>query len=732
MKKSLGFLILAGLLTACGGGGGGSSASGVAPNPGGATTQATQAQVTIIRPAAQSQARSAKFIPSTAQSIRVHVLSVNGATPDYNFFSDAIILLSTLNPACTTLANGGLSCTVKVKVPQSPGVVLQISAYNSTDGLGTPVATLTTAPIDTTQPNPVISASLGGIPASLVVSSPVITAPADGAKHSLSFNVTALDSSGNVIVGANYPTPITVSVTGDQNGALALGTPSIAGPGTPVTLTYDASKTLASATINLAINAAGSSPVTASVQMNPLIYSPPNLNTLFQAGASTSVTVSEAHYSGAFTLAGNGSNFTATCIPAGCTPATAGGTVSITIAPTLYGSGIFTVTDSYHTAASIPFVVTGQTGGGITVSNYKIIQYTPSSLPGAQLYGIAAGSDGKTLWYTDAANSAIGSIDTTTCSISTQQCGVVNEIPVKNSSVWAVTAGPDGNMYVSTSPKGSMGGFTQVVSSVSGCASAGSCAINFLAAYTTTARPSEMARDSSGTIYALDVASGAENLFRFGANPVAPISDGFASSTTANYGMIAAGPGPAPVLSAAARRAYRRPQLTGIALFTNIVWTDNSTSPSSLGFLVETCPSSCLAVQEYSLPFNAGALGGLASGANGMIYVIEQAANTIAIVSPSTCTSIAPFTCNVTQHIAIPTASAGAYDMTTGPDGNIWFTEPAVDKIGILNITTNQITEMPIPGGGAGVNGPKMITMGPDGNMWFTDYTSGKIGEVVL
>src|SRR5260370_39797321 len=69
--------------------------------------------------------------------------------------------------------------------------------------------------------------------------------------------------------------------------------------------------------------------------------------------------------------------------------------------------------------------------------------------------------------------------------------------------------------------------------------------------------------------------------------------------------------------------------------------------------------------------------------------------------------------------------------ITAGPDGNLWFTEFGVGKIGEINPATHVITEFPIP---YSIYGPAGITTGPDGNLWFTDATAGNtsIGLVTL
>jgi streptogramin lyase len=63
-------------------------------------------------------------------------------------------------------------------------------------------------------------------------------------------------------------------------------------------------------------------------------------------------------------------------------------------------------------------------------------------------------------------------------------------------------------------------------------------------------------------------------------------------------------------------------------------------------------------------------------------------------------------------------------DITTGPDGALWFTESHGDQIG--RITTNgEVTEYPIPTAGAFAAD---ITVGPDGALWFTEPLGNKVG----
>jgi streptogramin lyase len=65
--------------------------------------------------------------------------------------------------------------------------------------------------------------------------------------------------------------------------------------------------------------------------------------------------------------------------------------------------------------------------------------------------------------------------------------------------------------------------------------------------------------------------------------------------------------------------------------------------------------------------------------------------------------------------------------ITNGPDGNVWFTEVAANRIGVIT-PSGTIAEYTIP---TPVSGPFGITLGPDNNLWFTEFNTGQIGKVV-
>ncbi|HEU5380713.1 MAG TPA: hypothetical protein VFV38_35265, partial [Ktedonobacteraceae bacterium] len=74
----------------------------------------------------------------------------------------------------------------------------------------------------------------------------------------------------------------------------------------------------------------------------------------------------------------------------------------------------------------------------------------------------------------------------------------------------------------------------------------------------------------------------------------------------------------------------------------------------------------------------------------------------------------------------IPPSSGYPEGITTGSDGNLWFTEVDANKIGRIT-TDGTITEFRLP---PSDGRPRGIAAGPDGNLWFTEWDGSKIGRI--
>jgi streptogramin lyase len=77
--------------------------------------------------------------------------------------------------------------------------------------------------------------------------------------------------------------------------------------------------------------------------------------------------------------------------------------------------------------------------------------------------------------------------------------------------------------------------------------------------------------------------------------------------------------------------------------------------------------------------------------------------------------------------LPVPQPSSGPTGVTTGPDGNIWFTEYFRNSIGVIDVTTHKIKHFHIA---TTLARPVQIATGPDGNLWFTESIGNKIGKI--
>jgi hypothetical protein len=76
------------------------------------------------------------------------------------------------------------------------------------------------------------------------------------------------------------------------------------------------------------------------------------------------------------------------------------------------------------------------------------------------------------------------------------------------------------------------------------------------------------------------------------------------------------------------------------------------------------------------------------------------------------------------------TSGSDPYEIVSGPDGNLWFTEIGGNRIGRIG-TKGAIKPVAEFGAGLSANaGLGFIAAGSDGNLWFPEYSVGKIGRI--
>lgn len=125
-------------------------------------------------------------------------------------------------------------------------------------------------------------------------------------------------------------------------------------------------------------------------------------------------------------------------------------------------------------------------------------------------------------------------------------------------------------------------------------------------------------------------------------------------------------------------------------------------------------------ITEFAAPTLTAAaqLVGITSGPDGNLWFTEYGGNKIGKVTT---------TGTITEY-SIPTSSTQPVGIAAGPDGNLWFTESVSGKIGKIT-AAGTITEYALP---STSSDPQGIAAGPDGNLWFTEYGGNKVGTLAL
>jgi acid phosphatase type 7 len=77
--------------------------------------------------------------------------------------------------------------------------------------------------------------------------------------------------------------------------------------------------------------------------------------------------------------------------------------------------------------------------------------------------------------------------------------------------------------------------------------------------------------------------------------------------------------------------------------------------------------------------------------------------------------------------ITLPNAGSGPTTIAVAPDGHVWFTESAGNRIGRVNPDGSELQEFDLPHPNSS---PRIIARGADGNMWFSEHTGNRIGRI--
>jgi hypothetical protein len=110
---------------------------------------------------------------------------------------------------------------------------------------------------------------------------------------------------------------------------------------------------------------------------------------------------------------------------------------------------------------------------------------------------------------------------------------------------------------------------------------------------------------------------------------------------------------------------------------------------------------------------------GITTGPDGNLWFTEDN-NMIGRMSPANPGAFEEF--------PILTPDSGPFSIAAGSDGGLWFTEWNVPQIGRIDPVTHVVEEFTIPSGGH----PFDITAASDGNLWFTETYGEHVGRVFL
>jgi len=119
---------------------------------------------------------------------------------------------------------------------------------------------------------------------------------------------------------------------------------------------------------------------------------------------------------------------------------------------------------------------------------------------------------------------------------------------------------------------------------------------------------------------------------------------------------------------------------------------------------------------SYDIPTSSAGAASITSGPDGALWFTENLANKIGRV-----TTAGAFT-----EYNVPTANASPTSIIAGPDGALWFVEHGPNKIGRIT-TAGDFTEYTVP---TANSGPNSIVVGPDSALWFAEGAGNKIGRI--
>ena len=141
-------------------------------------------------------------------------------------------------------------------------------------------------------------------------------------------------------------------------------------------------------------------------------------------------------------------------------------------------------------------------------------------------------------------------------------------------------------------------------------------------------------------------------------------------------------------------------------------------------------------ITEFPIPEPRSEPLDITAGPDGNLWFTESFGNRIGRITPTE-----PITGGQIPGLITPTGTVTEFNagiasdglpvsptsITTGPDGNLWFTEDEGGCVGRISRTGGDLTKFSVP---TADGGPVSIAAGPDGNLWFTEFWANNIGRI--
>ena len=138
---------------------------------------------------------------------------------------------------------------------------------------------------------------------------------------------------------------------------------------------------------------------------------------------------------------------------------------------------------------------------------------------------------------------------------------------------------------------------------------------------------------------------------------------------------------------------------------------------------------------SYPVPASASSVPGLDAitlGSNGNLWFTETAVNRIGEITPKAADpAIHEFALPADDRLAqgVGSSITSADTIASGPGNDIWFTEQGSNAIGVMSTSGALLSKFTLPNSNLNPT-PQGITEGPDDTMWFTENAANQIASI--